>query len=215
MDLTKISRNIIIVIISLCFLFTFSFMAACSGTGTTELIETTGEETTKVIEETVEEEVNEPEVEVEETTEEEAPPEEEADEYKIGEEIMGYDSSTGDLLGSLIIHSADHWTDFEEGCEPDKGNRYIIFDIEITNLYEENIEYSASNYVLIDTDGNTYKELECTKKPAIDNGNFLPDQSLRFWRTIEVPQEITITAIEAKPFFTDTVHIVLDSPLAP
>jgi hypothetical protein len=128
---------------------------------------------------------------------------------------MGYDIDSGDLLGSLIIHSADHWTDFEEGCEPDRGNRYIVFDIEITNFYEENIEYSAANYVLMDADGNIYKELECTKQPAIDNGNFLPDQSLRFWRTIEVPQEITITTIEAKPFFTDTVHIVLDTPLAP
>ena len=59
MYLTKISRNFIIAVISLCFLFTFSFMAACSGTGTDELIETTGEETTKGIEEPVEEEVNE------------------------------------------------------------------------------------------------------------------------------------------------------------
>ena len=67
----------------------------------------------------------------------------------------------------------------------------------------------------MDADGNTYKELECNKQPAIDNVNFLPDQTLRFWRTIEVPQEITITAIEAKPFFTDTVHIVLDTPLSP
>ena len=97
----------------------------------------------------------------------------------------------------------------------DRGNRYIIFDIEITNLYEENIEYSALNYVLMDADGNTYKELECNKQPAIDMGNFLPDQTLRFWRTIEVPQKITITAIEAKPFFTDVVYIVLDPPLAP
>jgi len=105
--------------------------------------------------------------------------------------------------------------DFEEGCEPDQGNRYIVFDLEITNLFKENIEYSASNYQLTDARGNIYKELECTKKPAIDNGNFLPDQSLRFWRTIEVPQEITITAIVAAPFFTDTVHIVLDTPLEP
>jgi hypothetical protein len=185
-------------------------MAACGGTETTEVAEISEE----TVEEIVEEEIDKPEIEAEEV-EEEAPPAGEFDEYKIGEEIMAYDISTGVLLGLLVIHSADHWTDFEEGCEPDRGNRYIIFDIEITNLFEENIEYSASNYKLMDAEGNIYKELECTKKPAIDMGNFLPDQTLRFWRTIEVPQEITITTIEAKPFFTDTVHIVLDTPLSP
>jgi hypothetical protein len=44
------SRKFIIAFISLCFLFTFSFMAACSGTDAAESVETTEEETAEVIE---------------------------------------------------------------------------------------------------------------------------------------------------------------------
>lgn len=103
MFLTKIPKNLIIIAISLCFLFTFSFIAACRSAETAETAETTTEETTEEIVDTAEEEVDEPEQEteeIEEVAEEEVEePEEETDEV---EETTEEKEETG---GIMIIES--------------------------------------------------------------------------------------------------------------
>ena len=213
MFLTKILKKLIIVTISFAFLLTFCFIAACRGPEAAEIVETT-EEIAEEVEEPAEEEAAEPEVEVEEVTEEETSPAVEVSGYEIGEEIMVYDSSTGDPICSLIIHSVDNFT--KEGREPSWKMRYVTFKCELKNLTDDgNIEYSGSNYVLMDVEGNIHKDLGANNEPVFISGTFLPDDIIIAWRTIEVPEDIAITAVVANPCFTDTIYIVLDTPLGP
>lgn len=142
--------------------------------------------------------------EVEEEPEPEIQPQEN---YRIGDEIIFYDARTMKEICSVIINSIENYK-HTGYLSPDDGMRFVAFDVEVRNLSNEVQGYNALNYSLRDADYYRYDRLAYAKEPIFSSGDLAPNDIMRGWVTIEVPEDITIVEILVGPCYSDPPAII-------
>jgi len=150
---------------------------------------------------------------VEEEKKSEEPPTPES--FSCGEQIMLSDARSNKPFCSLIIHSIENFTNYDQKYgAPDPGMRYLAIDIEVTNLSSSVQSYNYWNYYF--RDANKYKydnHYGDDKEPALDVGDLSPGDIARGWATIQVPVDIEMIELCAEPLnAAPPVIILVDDP---
>ena len=130
-------------------------------------------------------------------------------ELRIGDEIIFSEVPTGDGICSVIIHSIENFTDYGKYDAPNEGMRDIAFDVEVKNLSDEVQAYHCYNYALRDADYYRYDNPGGGRKePRLSTGDLAPNDKMRGWVTIEIPEDIVITEILASPCYCEPPAII-------
>ncbi len=174
------NKKIKFVIPILTLILIFSFALACGGGNNTP---STVEKTEEPEEGTTKEKLTVPET------------------FHCGDEIIFYDSKTDNPICSLMIHSIENYTEYEQFDAPDEGMRYIAIDVEIKNLSEEIQKCDKwYNYALRDADnymyGNIYGGIP--KEPRLNSGDIISGDTVRGWITFVLPVDVEIIEILAE-----------------